>query len=221
MRTLLVEDDPMIGESVEDALRGAGYAVEWVRDGHSAELALAGQAYDLVLLDLGLPRQSGLEVLRRHRQAGGETPILIITARDAKASRIEGLDAGADDYLVKPFDIDELMARMRAVLRRHRGRAQSCLSHGAVEMNLATHAVTLDGAPLHLSAREFSILRALLDGGGQVISKAQLEDKVYGWGDEIESNTIDVYIHHLRKKLGAEFIKNVRGVGYKLAGPDA
>ncbi|MFZ6876397.1 response regulator [Undibacterium sp. Di27W] len=216
MRMLLVEDDPMIGESIEEALRSEAYAVDWVRDGLNAELALGNQDYDLVLLDLGLPKKSGLDVLQRYRRQGGAVPVLIITARDAKASRIEGLDAGADDYLIKPFDVDELMARIRAVLRRHRGYNQSSISHGGVMMNLATHEVTLNDAIVHLSAREFSVLRALLDAGSNVVPKSQLEDRIYGWGDEIESNAIDVYIHHLRRKLGADFIKNVRGVGYKL-----
>ncbi|MFZ6765694.1 response regulator [Undibacterium sp. Di26W] len=216
MRVLLVEDDPMIGESIEEALRGENYAVDWVRDGHSAELAFSTQSYDLMLLDLGLPKKNGLDVLHHYRKQGGDIPVLVITARDAKASRIEGLDAGADDYLIKPFDIDELMARIRAVLRRHRGHIHSIITHAGVTMNLATHEVTLDGLIVHLSAREFSVLRALLDSGSNVVSKMQLEDKIYGWGDEVESNAIDVYIHHLRKKLGADFIKNVRGVGYKL-----
>ncbi|MBC3917172.1 response regulator transcription factor [Undibacterium sp. CY18W] len=216
MRMLLVEDDPMIGESIEEALHGENYAVDWVRDGHNAELALDTQNYDLMLLDLGLPKKSGLDVLLRYRKQGGAVPVLIITARDAKADRIEGLDAGADDYLIKPFDVDELMARIRAVLRRRHGYNQSSISHGDVTMNLATHEVTLNGLIVHLSAREFSVLRALLDSGSNVVSKTQLEDKIYGWDDEIESNAIDVYIHHLRKKLGADFIKNVRGVGYKL-----
>jgi two-component system response regulator QseB len=217
MRLLVVEDDPMIGESIEAGLRGENYAVDWVRDGHGAELALAGFAYDLVLLDLGLPKLQGLQLLRQYRGRGGDVPILIVTARDGTASRVEGLDAGADDYLVKPFDLDELLARIRALLRRRVARTQSAVSHGALTLNLATHEVTLAGAPLKLSAREFSVLRALLDSPGSVVTKAQLEEKLYGWNEEIESNAVDVYIHHLRKKLGAGFITNVRGVGYKLA----
>ncbi|HEV7817347.1 MAG TPA: response regulator transcription factor [Janthinobacterium sp.] len=217
MRLLVVEDDPMIGESIEAGLRGENYAVDWVRDGHSAELALAGVAYDLVLLDLGLPRLQGLPLLRQYRGHGGDAPILIVTARDGTAARVEGLDAGADDYLVKPFDLDELLARIRALLRRRVARTRSVVSHGALTLDLATHDVTLDGAPLRLSAREFSVLRALLDSPGSVVSKSQLEEKLYGWNEEIESNAVDVYIHHLRKKLGAGFIMNVRGVGYKLA----
>jgi len=217
MRLLVVEDDPMIGESIEAGLRGENYAVDWVRDGHAAELALAGFTYDLVLLDLGLPRLQGLQLLRQYRARGGDVPILIVTARDGTASRVEGLDAGADDYLVKPFDLDELLARIRALLRRRVARTQSAVSHGALTLNLATHEVTLAGVPLKLSAREFSVLRALLDSPGSVVTKHQFEEKLYGWNEEIESNAVDVYIHHLRKKLGAGFIMNVRGVGYKLA----
>lgn len=217
MRILLIEDDPMIGESMEEALRGECYAVDWVRDGVAAELSIRHDIYDLLLLDLGLPKRQGMDVLRRHRAQGGHTPVLIVTARDAMASRVEGLDAGADDYLIKPFNVDELLARIRAVLRRRGRHTNSVVTHGALTVDLAAHVATLDGAPLPLSAREFTLLRALLDNPGSVVSKVQLEDKVYGWGQEIESNAIDVYIHHLRKKLGADFIKNVRGVGYKLA----
>ena len=217
MRVLLIEDDPMIGESMEEALRGESYAVDWVRDGDSAETAMRQGVYDLFVLDLGLPKKQGMDVLRRYRAQGGETPVLIVTARDATAARVEGLDAGADDYLVKPFDVDELLARIRAVLRRRGGRGNALVSHLGLTVNLAAHEATFHGAPLHLSSREFALLRALLDTPGSVVSKAQLEDKIYGWGEEVESNAIDVYIHHLRKKLGADFIKNVRGVGYKLA----
>jgi two-component system OmpR family response regulator/two-component system response regulator QseB len=219
MRLLLVEDDPMIGESMQEGLRGESYAVDWVRDGHDAELALAGVAYDLLLLDLGLPRLEGLQLLRRYRGGGGDAPILIVTARDSTAARVEGLDAGADDYLVKPFDLDELLARIRALLRRRVARTQSIISHGGLTVNLASHEASFRGQALRLSAREFSVLRALLDSPGAIVSKAQLEEKLYGWGEEIESNAVDVYIHHLRKKLGTDFIRNVRGVGYKLAGP--
>ncbi|MYM98538.1 response regulator [Duganella vulcania] len=217
MRLLLIEDDPMIGESMLEALRGEWYAVDWVRDGVAAELSMRQDIYDLLILDLGLPGRQGMDVLRRLRAQGGQTPVLIVTARDATASRVEGLDAGADDYLVKPFDLDELLARIRAVLRRRGGHHHSLVTHGALSVNLAAHEATFNGVALHLSSREFALLRALLDVPGSVVSKAQLEEKIYGWGEEIESNTIDVYIHHLRKKLGSEFIKNVRGVGYKLA----
>ncbi len=216
MKLLLVEDDPMIGESVAEALHGENYAVDWIRDGRSAELAVTSAEYDLILLDLGLPKMSGLDFLRHYRGQSGDAPVLIMTARDSTPARVEGLDAGADDYLIKPFDLDELMARIRALLRRRAGRTQPIISHGPLTLNLATHEVTLANTPVHLSAREFSVLRALLDSPGSVLSKNQLEEKLYGWNEEIESNTIDVYIHHLRKKLGANFIKNVRGVGYKV-----
>ena len=216
MRLLLVEDDPMIGESIEDGLRGESYAVDWVRDGRDAELALAGTAYDLMLLDLGLPGKRGMDVLRSLRTRGDDLPVLIITARDGTPARVEGLDAGADDYLVKPFDLDELLARIRALLRRRVSRTRSVVEHGALTLNLASHEATFEGQQVKLSAREFSVLRALLDNPGSVVSKAQLEDKLYGWNAEVESNTVDVYVHHLRKKFGADLIKNVRGVGYKI-----
>ena len=216
MRLLLVEDDPMIGESLEEGLRGERYAVDRARDGRSAELALEGASYDLVLLDLGLPRKQGLEVLAAYRKRGGEAPVLIITARDATRDRVAGLDAGADDYLVKPFDLDELYARVRALLRRGAGRTSPELTFGGVTLNPATHEATLEGRSLSLSAREFALLAALMDRPGEVVSRAALEEKLYGWNEEIESNAIEVHIHSLRKKLGAEFIKNVRGVGYKV-----
>ncbi len=217
MRLLLVEDDPMIGESIEDGLRADRYAVDWVRDGQSADLALSTISYDLLLLDLGLPRKQGMDVLRALRGRGQDLPVLIITARDSTPARVEGLDSGADDYLVKPFDLDELLARVRALLRRRVARTQSVVLHGALRLDLASHEVTFDGLPVRLSSREFAVLRALLDNPGSVVSKSQLEEKLYGWNAEVESNTVDVYVHHLRKKFGADFIRNVRGVGYKVA----
>lgn len=219
MRLLLIEDDPMIGESMEEVLRRENYAVDWVRDGDSALLALRQDIYDLVLLDLGLPRKPGIQVLQRYRALGGAVPVLIVTARDANAARIEGLDSGADDYLVKPFEVDELLARVRALLRRGQAPSQALVRHCGLQVDMACHVASLHGEALHLSAREFAVLRALLEVPGRVISKAQLEDKVYGRGEEVESNAIDVCIHHLRKKLGNDFIQNVRGVGYKLAAP--
>jgi len=217
MRLLLIEDDPMIGESMEEVLRRENYAVDWVRDGDSAMLALHQDVYHLLLLDLGLPKKQGLEVLRQYRAQGGAVPVLIVTARDATSSRVEGLDAGADDYLIKPFDIDELLARIRALLRRGKAPNQALVSHLGLQVDMAAHVASFNGEPLHLPAREFAVLRALLDAPGRVVSKAKLEESIYGWGEEIESNAIDVYIHHLRKKLGSGFIKNIRGVGYKLA----
>ena len=216
MRLLLVEDDPMIGESIKEGLLGDGYAVDWLRDGQAAELALSTVTYDLLLLDLGLPRKQGMDVLHALRNRGNELPVLILTARDSTADRVAGLDAGADDYLVKPFDLDELLARIRALLRRRVARTRSRIVHGGVTLDLASHEVQFDGAPVKLSSREFSVLRALLDNPGSVVSKAQLEEKLYGWDAEVESNTVDVYVHHLRKKFGSDFIKNVRGVGYKI-----
>jgi two-component system response regulator QseB len=219
VRLLLVEDDAMIGESIEEGLRSQAYAVDWVRDGAAADLAMRHTAYDLMLLDLGLPGKQGMDVLRTVRSQGNEAAVLIITARDSTQSRVEGLDSGADDYLVKPFDLDELFARVRALLRRRAGRSSALIQHGALTLDLARHEVTFEGKPVHLAAREFAVLRALLDQPGAVLSKAQLESKLYSWNGEIESNAIDVYIHHLRKKLGADFIKNIRGVGFKIAAP--
>jgi two-component system OmpR family response regulator/two-component system response regulator QseB len=214
MRLLLIEDDPMIGDSIAEGLRAERYALDWARDGDAALLALAADVYDLVLLDLGLPGHDGLEVLRRYRAGGGATPVLILTARDSTADRVQGLDGGADDYLVKPFDLEELFARVRALLRRGAGRTQPDIVHRGVTLRVSTHEAFLDGQALPLSAREFALLAALLDPPGRVMSKALLEQKLYGWNEEVESNTVDVYVHRLRRKLGANFIKNVRGVGY-------
>jgi DNA-binding response OmpR family regulator len=214
MRVLVVEDDPMIGESLEECLRKEQYAVDWVRDGRAAELALSDHDYDIVLLDLGLPHKQGLAVLEDYRRRQGDASVLIMTARDATAERVQGLDAGADDYLVKPFDLDELLARMRALVRRRAGRVNPEIRYRELTMNPATHQTTYKGAPLHLSAREFALLLALIDPPGRVMSRSQLEERLYGWNEEIESNTVEVYVHGLRKKLGAEFIRNVRGVGY-------
>jgi len=214
MRLLLVEDDPMIGEAVLDLLRAEHYAVDWVRDGEMADTALRGHAYDLVVLDLGLPRRDGLDVLRALRARLDRTPVLIATARDAKPDRIAGLDAGADDYVLKPYDLDELLARIRALLRRAAGRAEPVYEHQGVSINPATREVTAHGEPVVLSAREWAVLEPLLARPGMVFSRAQLEEKLYSWKDGISSNAVEVYIHGLRKKLGADLIRNVRGVGY-------
>jgi len=216
VRLLLVEDDPMIGESLVDGLRGESYAVDWVRDGREAQLALDGFEYDLMLLDLGLPGLQGMDVLRAARKRGADLPVLIITARDGTPARVEGLDAGADDYLVKPFDLDELLARLRALLRRRSGHTRSVIEHGGVTLDLASHEACFYGVPVKLARREFSVLRALLDNPGKVITKSQFEEKLYGWDSEVESNTVDVYIYQLRKKFGADLIQTVRGVGYKI-----
>ncbi len=214
MRLLLVEDDTMIGESVLDLLRAEHYAVDWVKDGAMADAALHGQTYDLVLLDLGLPRRDGLAVLRGMRARHERIPVLIATARDSVQQRIEGLDAGADDYVLKPYDLDELLARIRALLRRAAGRAEPVYEHRGVCINPATREVTVGDQPVVLSAREWAVLEPLIARPGLVLSRAQLEEKLYGWKDEISSNAVEVYIHGLRRKLGAELIQNVRGVGY-------
>ena len=214
MRLLLVEDDPMIGEAVLDLLRAEHYAVDWVRDGDMADTALQSHAYDLVVLDLGLPRRDGLDVLRALRARLDRTPVLIATARDAKPDRIAGLDAGADDYVLKPYDLDELLARIRALLRRAAGRAEPVYEHQGVSINPVTREVMAQGEPVVLSAREWAVLEPLLARPGMVFSRAQLEEKLYSWKDGISSNAVEVYIHGLRKKLGADLIRNVRGVGY-------
>jgi two-component system, OmpR family, response regulator QseB len=214
MRLLLVEDDTMIGEVVLDLLRAENYAVDWVKDGDMADTALQTQSYDLVLLDLGLPRRDGLDVLRAMRLRKQDTPVLIASARDAKEQRIAGLDAGADDYVLKPYDLDELLARIRALLRRAGGRPEPLFEHGGVSINPLTREVLRDGAPVSLSAREWAVLEALTGRPGVVLSRAQLEEKLYSWKDEVSSNAVEVYIHGLRKKLGSELIQNVRGLGY-------
>jgi len=217
MRLLLVEDDPMIGASVREGLRQDGFTVDWAEDAEDAELALEGQPYRLLLLDLGLPGRSGLELLAALRQRGNAIPVVILTARDGVADRIAGLDGGADDYLVKPFDLDELAARIRAVLRRHEGRASALIEYGALSLDPVSHEVSYHGRPVALSAREFRLLQALLERPGAVLSRAQLEERLYGWDEEVESNAVEVHIHHLRRKLSAKAILNLRGVGYLLA----
>jgi two-component system, OmpR family, response regulator QseB len=214
MRVLLVEDDVMIGASLQQGLRDDGYAVDWVKDGRAAEVALADPAHQLVLLDLGLPHKDGLTLLRALRKRGSRIPVLVLTARDAIEDRVQGLDAGADDYLVKPFSLAELAARMRALLRRDAGRADPVVRVGSLTLDPSTREVTRDGKPVTLSAREYALLEALVARPGAVLSRTQLEEKLYGWGQEVESNTVEVYIHALRRKLGQDFIKNVRGVGY-------
>lgn len=221
MRLLLVEDDTMIGEAVQDLLRAEHHAVDWVQDGLQADTALRSQAYDLVLLDLGLPRRDGLQLLRDLRARGNRTPVLVATARDAVAQRIAGLDAGADDYVLKPYDLQELLARMRALLRRAGGQADSAYVLGDVVLQPATREASRAGQSVQLSAREWAVLDALLARPGAVLSRQQLEDKLYGWGDEVSSNAVEVYIHGLRKKLGAALVLNVRGLGYMVAKPGA
>ncbi len=214
MRLLLVEDDAMIGETLLQVLRVERYAVDWVRDGNMADLALRSEDYDLVLLDLGLPRRDGLDVLRALRSRRSTVPVLLATARDGVSDRIAGLDAGADDYLVKPFDTDELLARIRALLRRSAGRAEPVFEHKGVSLNPATHEATLHGQPVSLSAREWAVLEPLLARPGVLLSRAQLEEKLFSWKDDISSNAVEVYIHGVRKKLGNDLIQTVRGLGY-------
>ena len=204
----------MIGEAVLQVLRGQHYAVDWVRDGAMADEALKSEHYDLLLLDLGLPKRNGLEVLRSLRQRRETVPVLIATARDGVADRIAGLDAGADDYVVKPYDIDELLARIRALLRRSAGRGEPVFEHKGVSLNPATREATLDSQPVSLSAREWAVLEALIARPGALLSRAQLEEKLFSWKDDISSNAVEVYIHGVRKKLGNDFIQTVRGLGY-------
>jgi len=214
MRLLVVEDDAMIGNGIRTGLRQDGYTVDWVRDGAAAELATVATAYDAILLDLGLPGKTGLELLAHWRKQQNPVPVLIVTARDAVADRVRGLDTGADDYLVKPFDLDELAARLRALLRRRSGRATPIIEIGPLTLDPASHEVHLDGAAIKLSAREFGVLHALLENPGVPLSRSQIEDRLYGWEEEIGSNAVEVHIHALRRKLGSDWIRNVRGVGY-------
>ena len=211
MRILLIEDDLMIGEAVSIALKDAAYAVDWVKDGVTADGVLENAEHQAVLLDLGLPKRDGLDVLRRLRQAGNTAPVIIITARDGIDDRIKGLDFGADDYLVKPFDIKELLARLRAVIRRQGGQAAPLLSNGQVTLDPTTREARCGAAVEALSAREFAVLQALLLKPGMILSRAELEERIYGWNEEVESNAVDFLIHGVRKKLGSSIIKNVRG----------
>ena len=214
MRILLVEDDALLGDGAKAGLAQAGFAVDWVKDGVAAELALETAGYAAVVLDLGLPRLSGLELLRRARAAGAKVPVLILTARDAVEDRIKGLDSGADDYLVKPFDLDELAARLRALIRRAGGEAAPRLRVGELELDPAAHRAAFRGAPVELAAREFALLHAFMLNAGRVLSREQLAERLYAWGEEVESNAIDVHVHHLRRKLAPGLIRTVRGVGY-------
>ena len=216
MRILLIEDDAMIGKAVRQGLSLAGFAVDWVMDGRAAELSLANGVYDLAVLDLGLPLRDGMAVLATLRGLGNSMPVLIASARDTVRDRIAGLDAGADDYVQKPFDLDELVARVRALLRRHAGSGLPLMKCGALVLDPVHKSVTQDGSAVELSAKEFAVLEALMQRPGAVLSREQLEESVYGWGEEVASNAVEVHLHHLRKKLGAAVIKNVRGVGYRV-----
>jgi len=216
MRILLVEDDALLGDGLRAGLMLDGYGVDWARDGEAARLAWLAEDYDACVLDLGLPRRDGLSVLRELRARGKRTPVLILTARDTTADKVAGLDAGADDYLLKPFELEELQARLRALLRRASGAAAPLLRHGALALDPAARRVTLADAPITLSAREYALLHDLITHKGHIRSRQELESGLYAWGEEVESNTVEVYIHHLRKKIGADLIRTVRGLGYVL-----
>lgn len=217
MRILLVEDDRMIATAISVALKDAAYAVDWVEDGTAASNVLDNGEHQAVLLDLGLPKRDGVEVLRRLRQSGNTVPVIVITARDGMDDRIKGLDFGADDYLVKPFDVNELLARLRAVIRRQGGQAASALSNGIVSLDPATRMAQTGDAAHPLSAREFALLHALLLRPGAILTRTELEERIYGWNEEVESNAVDFLIHGVRKKLGADVIKNVRGAGWMVS----
>ncbi|WP_460136203.1 response regulator [Pseudomonas sp. S1_E04] len=214
MRLLLIEDDVALGEGIHQALVREGYTVDWLQDGSSALHALLSETFDVVVLDLGLPRMDGLEVLRRLRDSGATVPVLILTARDATEDRIAGLDAGADDYLIKPFDLAELKARLRALLRRSAGRARVLIEHAGICLDPSTQHVSYHGEPVLLTPKEYQLLHELLSPPGRVMTRDQLMQLLYGWNEEAESNTLEVHIHHLRKKFSSELIRTVRGVGY-------
>jgi len=216
MRILLVEDDNLLGDGIQAGLGQAGFAVDWVQDGAKADAALQTETYAAVVLDLGLPKLSGLELLRRLRARGDAAPVLILTARDAIEDRIKGLDSGADDYVVKPFDLHELAARLRALTRRGRGEAAAILQLNELELNPAEHRVLFRGQPVECSAREFALLHELMLNAGRVLSREQLEQRLYAWGEEPGSNTIEVHVHHLRRKLAPELVRTIRGVGYMM-----
>lgn len=219
MRILLVEDDPLLGDGMQKSLGHLGFTVDWLRDGKQAEHALASEEYAAVVLDLGLPQRDGFSLLHSAREAGLRTPVLILTARDAKPDKLKGFSLGADDYVVKPVDMEELAARLHALIRRAGGHAAPRLSIGAVELDPAARQVWRDGQPVELSAREFALLEQLMQNAGRVLTRAQLEESLYGWGDSVDSNTVEVFIHHLRKKLGADFIRTLRGIGYSVERP--
>ena len=214
MRILIVEDDPLLGDAFRVGLRQAGFETDWVRDGVAAAHALKTEPYGAVVLDLGLPRLEGLELMRRLRAAGNKVPVVIVTARDAVEDRVQGLDSGADDYVVKPVDLQELAARLRALIRRARGEAAPVLRVGELALEPAAHRVTFRGRAVELQAREFALLQELMANAGRVLSREQLEQRLYAWGEEVESNAVEVHIHHLRRKLAPGLIRTVRGVGY-------
>lgn len=214
MRLLLAEDDSMLGEAISRVLRKDGFALDWARDGEEAAAALAAISYDMLLLDLGLPGRDGLDILHDLRRRGEDTPVIILTARDAVSDRITGLDSGADDYLVKPFDPDELAARIRALSRRQAGRSAPVVEYGPLSLNPSTHELYYHGVQVVLSTREFSLLSLLLERPGAVVHRERIEERLYGWNEEIGSNAVEVHIHHLRRKLSPNLIRTIRGVGY-------
>ena len=214
MRVLVVEDDPLLGDALQAGLRQRGFDADWVTDGVAAELALRGEPFGAVVLDLGLPRLDGMEFLRRERARGTRIPVLVLTARDAVDDRIKGFDTGADDYVLKPVDLDELAARLRALVRRSRGEPAPVLEIGELRLDPAARSVAFRGQPVELQAKEFRLLHEFMLNAGRVLSRAQLEQRLYAWGDEIESNAVEVHVHHLRRKLAPALIRTVRGVGY-------
>jgi two-component system, OmpR family, response regulator QseB len=216
MRVLLVEDDELLGDGVRNGLTQYGYTVDWVKDGINAQQAILSEAFDIVVLDIGLPKRSGLDVLKTMRSKNDKTPVLILTARETVEDRVKGLDSGADDYLVKPFDLDELCARMRALQRRTTSRAEPLIVHGLIALDPASHTVHLDGVLMNISRREFALLQKLLENTGRVLSRELLTSTLYGWGDDVDSNALEVHIHNLRKKFGTKFIRTIRGVGYMI-----
>jgi two-component system response regulator QseB len=216
MRILLVEDDELLGEGTRKGLIQDGYTVDWVKDGALADQALKTEKFDLVVLDLGLPKMPGISVLQFMRDRGDTTPVLILTARESIEERVKGLDTGADDYLTKPFDLYELLARLRALQRRFASRAAPLLIHGEISLDPASHTVSYKGEPISLSRREFALLHVLLENAGRVLSREHLTQSLYGWGEEVDSNALEVHVHNLRKRFGQEFIRTVRGIGYTI-----
>jgi two-component system OmpR family response regulator/two-component system response regulator QseB len=216
MRVLIVEDDPLLGDALAAGLKQRGFQADWVQDGRDAQAAVRVEPFAAVVLDLGLPGLGGIELLRGERARGNKVPVLILTARDAVQDRIAGLDSGADDYVVKPTDLDELAARLRALVRRSKGEPAPVLQIGQVVLDPAARMVTLDGQAMDLPPREFTLLQELMLNAGRVLSREQLEERMYRWGDEVESNAVEVHVHHLRRKLGAQIVKTIRGVGYMM-----
>ena len=216
MRILLVEDDELLGDGLRTGLVQYGYAVDWLKDGLTADQALKTENFDVVVLDLGLPKLPGINVLQNLRSRGQTTPVIILTARESIEERVKGLDSGADDYLTKPFDLDELCARLRALQRRFASRAEPVLVHNAIILDPAAHTVALNGEPTNVSRREFALLQKLLENAGRVLSREHLTQSLYGWGEDVDSNALEVHIHNLRKKFGQDFIHTIRGIGYMI-----